>query len=295
MAVLAIDGLKVADLPGSWRELTCGQLKQLSLLLASGLDADTLRLVLLLRWGGLDVVNEPSEEINGTCHWLRGKRIGRRLVALEDLNYVLEQFDFLFGDDVGEVRVIESRLIKNHFGWFRGRFGIKLHGPDGGLFNITWMEFIRMEMAYARMKTHEDAIYELIGIMYRRRDWTKWRWRDNFDGDYRVKYNDHHLKSYERRARGLPSWAVVYCRLFYEGCRAFIISEHPGAFGGGGGGGGKKGESKPNQFKEFMKLTNALAGNDPTKGGLVRQTYLWDILPEMERMAEVGKKLEGKK
>ncbi len=285
MKKVEINGKYITHLPTKWTELTRKQLKSLCRLTLTAADHTTLKVMLVLSFANLAISKRNMIIIdNEMHHWFYSRKTGNVLLPNAVMQIVSNTLNFLFTVRKKK-HYLESQLYLQRFPYFVNRFFRKLHGPDSALFNITWLEFMKLETTYSQMGEDPEAINRLAGILYR----TGNRTRNSKTGDKRIEYNDFDLPKYTRRAKRLRAWQLLYIRLFYEGCRAYIIQRHPHAFGDGG----TPSEPKP-LIQAFNELTNALTSNDPTKAETIRKTRLWDILPAMEQNAKTAKELKEK-
>jgi hypothetical protein len=292
MKNLKINGVDLGPLPEKWEEFTPKQVKYLCRLSLSAMTPSALKVQLFLLITGMSMVRRASLLDDDTeFFWMRSPKIGTKLISSRDIAFVIKTFDFLFKVDNDKV-FIESGLVNNAFPVLRNRWGKRLYGPDGALFNITWEEFVRAETLYSRLGKESDAetVNQLLAVLYRKRTKDANPNHPDFKGDLRIPFNDHNLKQYARNTAWLAPWQKIYIRLFYDGCRAFIIKNNKYAFGGSG-----EGDELPqNPMKKFMMLSNALTGNDPTKTENLRKSLLWDVLPAMDQLAKDARALREK-
>jgi len=286
MKRLEINGKHLGNIPENWREMTPIQIKKLCKLLSTNPDEKTLRIMLLMVFSNLFFSKRNFTTIdNEINHWYYSRKTGNFLLPNYVVEWAVKSFDWLFKNHDG-LFYIESKMHVNNLPILFTRFCRKLHGPESALFNITWLEFERLEVNYDRLKTDEKAMDNLIGILYRP---MKPKPKRKPGVDPRVDYNDHDLAKYARTAKWLRPWQKIYIKLFYEGCRAFIIEKHPNAFGKDG----STTEPGTSLTQQFASLTNALANNNPLNAAPMRQTRLWDILPAMEATAKTAKELKA--
>lgn len=296
MKQLKINNKNIAQIPGSWKELTPVQVEAVCKLSLLSLNELYMKVQLFLIITGLQLVRQPPVEIGRGSDKrylfkMQSKKTGTILVDSVDINYVVSQFDFLF-TRVQNQTVIESKMVQNHFPYLRNTWGRKLYGPASALFNITLDEFIRAETLYSQFgaKSDPDLVNRFCATLYRPLDKSVNMKSPDYRGDVRQVFNDHLVERNARYTRYFRKWQKIYIRMFYEGCRAFIIHKNPNAFSGDG-----DASAEPKTvFEGFVSLVTALCDNDATRASKLRKTLLWDVLPQLEALSLQMKELQKK-
>jgi hypothetical protein len=290
MKTVKINTKEICKLPESWKELTAGQVKALCRLFLVCRDPHMLKVKLFEVISGMRLIQRYPRIMNEEpCYWFYSKQTRVVALGLSQIKFLTKNFDWMFKQS-GERSVVESEIYINHFPELRNRFFRRLYGPDSALYNFRWEEFIRAEVAYRNMqkKGGEKEIEKLYAVLYRPAAKGLKKDSPEFKGDMRQPFDDHHLKAMARHTDRLSPWMKVYIRMFYDGCRSFIIRTYPDAFGGGSG-------ESSSTLKSFMQLSAALAGQDPTKSQKLRETLLWDVLPVLDSMGKEAKEFKERK
>jgi len=292
---LAINGKKIADIPSKWDELSPAQIRAVCQLSTSAMSEFDFKVKLFLITTGLTLEQrEPQAIINcgekEDIYFFFSRRTGRVLLSSWQLEFILREYDFLFSHHKN-TSVIESRLVKNPWPVLNPKAAVPLYGPSAALFNITLAEFIRAETLYDQIISSPDGktVDKFNAVLYRPRDEKADTSDPMFSGDIRQKFNDHLVDRNTSFTANLSLWQKIYIRLFYDGCRAFIIHKHPNAFSATGS--DTQGEPKT-VFEGFISLVTALSDNDATRAARLRDTLAWDVFPVLEALAIQEKKLK---
>jgi hypothetical protein len=293
---LKINNKVVAMIPTSWKDLTPDQVQAICKLSLLSLNETYMKVQLFLIITGLELMRHPPIHVgvyqeSQYLYKMRSKRTGVIFVDTVDINFVVSQFNFLFTRIKGHT-VIESKIAENHFPYLRNSWGRKLYGPESALFNITLDEFIRAETLYSQFGSTPDPVLinKFCATLYRPRNKKAKPNSPEFSGDVRQVFNDHLIDSNARHTKHLYLWQKIYIRMFYEGCRAFIIHKHPDAFSSDG----DPGAQPKTVFEGFIYLVAALSDNDATRAARLRKTLLWDILPQLESLSAQMKAIKNK-
>lgn len=179
--------------PGSWDELTKRQ---------------------LLKWSGV-----LRMELN--------KAEALTLAAYMFYNFPYKIMDKLTENEDFELRktmrfLTQNNLTKNVIGYI-SVLGIKFHGPANRLGNLSIAEYRRSELYYdLYLKTKKKQfLYLLAATLFRPSG-------NSSENDIRCKLTE---KGVSKRAKFF-SWslhpnALMAIKLFYEGCRNYIVNSHP--------------------------------------------------------------------
>jgi hypothetical protein len=107
-----------------------------------------------------------------------------------------------------------------------------LVGPSDRLTNIVFIEFIKCEKYFIDYsKTGiEDSLNKLVAILYRPKRTDITEQSENYEGDLRIKYNDHTIERRSKDIAALPFPVRMAVFLFYQGCRESIVAAFPEIF-----------------------------------------------------------------
>ncbi len=293
MKDLTINNINIGKLPSDWKELKPEEVKALCKFLIPGICPDSLKVLMLLFVAKLKLLNAPQVDSpdkipDKTLFALKSKKTGMFYANTADLQALTDCFSFIFNKQDDKI-YLESGIVVNYFPKLRTTFGYNLYGPSSGLFNISFAEFIRLETLYEMMRNSEsdDAENRFCGTLYRRKDPKANPDSPDFKGDIRLPFNDHLARSYTRHGKRLSGWKKIYIRLFYEGCRNFIIKKFEQAFHSYE----SSHEAGQTTFENFNKLVTGLSNGDLTKANLIRKAPLYDAFSQLEALAIQNKKM----
>jgi len=282
MAKITIDDRIIRILPDNWTQL---KKKDVMKLVSLTLTCETAIEVRMNFFFHLTTLNRVMPFEDSFIH-LETKAGESFSITREQLIDMITPLNFLFKEE-GKTIVIASKLRKQLFPFFY-LHKIRYIGPDDGLTNISFGEFIEAEkhyINYAKSKNtkHLDL---LVSTIYRPED----KERKNPD-DLRIPF---HHKSVPVRSTIIHLMDPVLkfsILLFYEGCRLFVMDTFKNVFSGDSSG-------KPDKFG-MAGVIEALTNNDPTKFDKVEETKLFNALisleKQMERADEMKRKMEEKK
>jgi hypothetical protein len=235
MQKLNINDTFISNIPNRWSDLTPEQMKAICKLSFTSSSPDYLKLKLFLIISRMFFTRKHPVAIDqdDVAFEMSSVRTGRIMVKASDIAFVAQSLNFLFTESGGRV-YIESQFTRQFFPMLRNRWLKKLYGPDSALFNFTYEEFIRAEVLYSQLNNGDkDVLHRFLAVIYRPADADAKPSHPDYQGDIRIPFNDHLLTRYARHTARLTNWQKVYILLYYDGCRAFIISRFPDAFAGG--------------------------------------------------------------
>lgn len=262
MRKLTIQNTEV-QIPSSWNELTPEQVLHICALYNKGGDVATIKVLIFFHLSGLKVTGKDSDirpavyqvELNGEKHMLKVEDI--TFAANQSTDFILKRINGIGGKPA--TYTISSTLTKNPLAECAG-----LIGPSDALGNITWGEFCSAQTHYSNYAATQNVIYlhKLIAVLWRSRVVGLSVVSDNYNGDLRQPFNDFKvdLNAVEIKKRWKPS-QITAAKLFYEGCLAYIVREYKELFQGNNA----PSKTKPDAFKNMLRLTLAAAGNEETK------------------------------
>lgn len=246
------------EVPGSWDEMTTGQLEFLIRLTLSPLSIYEIQLKFFLYC----ISGRVKHSFGAGLH---GVKTGQsyHLLYSSELAAVLEVFDYLFKEQDGQ-KYISPKLTVNHYP--RIRSGIKsLVGPEDMLQNISYNQFVFLQTHQAQISDEDPGtVDEFVNVLYKTRS-----------GKQNVKNI--------RRVRKEIKTAVLW---MYLGTLSFLEEKFPHVFSGGG-------SETGNVFDSQQRIIDMMAGGDVTKKDRVRESLLFDAMYSMEmaaiRMEEMEK------
>ncbi len=279
MAKLTIDNRIIRVLPNSWEQI---KKKDLLKLVELSLTNDTSIEVKMNFFLYLTKLHRISPFEDSRFIKLETHKKEQFSVTHSQLIDMIMPLNFLFKEE-GKTVMINSRLRKQLIPFFY-LHQIQYCGPDDGLTNISFAEWIECEkhyINYAKSKNMAE-LNSLIAAIYRPMADLKSRSED----DIRIPF---HEKSIFPRAiilNHLDAPTKYAILLFYEGSRYFIIQSFPHVYS-------DTVEKEENKFG-MANVIEALTNDDPTKFDLVEQTGLFKILLSLENRMKRADKLKSK-
>lgn len=152
------------------------------------------------------------------------------------------------------------------------------YGPDDKLSNVTAYEFFNAcEPLYWKYKNNgdESALTSLCAVLYRPKRW------GTVVNDIRKPFTDAGTRKRSKWFSYLPLNTRRAILFNYEGCRNFIVKNHPKAFKASAGGTNKRGD-----------VTLSLAGGPLGDLNSTRNTNLYDFLLHLVRLVEQEEELK---
>lgn len=210
-------------------------------------------------------------------YYIKHSRKRIYLLSLEQIHTIIAGVEWLFYNidtPNGKQVSINPRLVFNPARNIKIRFA-KLRGPEDGLGNISFYEFMHAEtFLYRYNKTNDNQWLAMFIATL----WRPMRKGTVLPFDY-VK-----LERWAKRTVKVKPHVALAMVWYYEGCKYFLSTQFPDVFTGGGVG-------KPTDpFKGYMDLTATLAGADPTKMEAVRHANLYDTLGALQQMIKQSEK-----
>lgn len=161
------------------------------------------------------------------------------------------------------------------------------YGPAGEFVNLRMAEFHSCEMRYRMFLDNvPGALNQLIAVLYRPAK-DGYNFTLDPDGDAREKYNGHTVKY---RARIIAKWPEAVKQgilLFYDGCRAKLIKDHPTVFTAGE-------DSTPEDQFQGMFLMMRVIAESGTYGDFDRVEDLYVLTALSEARQKIKEQEEMK-
>jgi hypothetical protein len=282
-------------LPSKWNELTHEQFISVCSITEKFDNINELRLVLLLKITGIYVFHSKSTVLNGEkCFkiMVQKKQIG--WISTTDLAYASTVFDFLFRkiklSDGNFQYAIESQLTTNLLPEIQVKKQT-LYGPDDGLTNLIFSEFINAETYLSRFRKTNDEkwLNKFIAVLYRTGKIQKEIKDVQFNGDHRKPFNEALNDDISKLTSKISVAEKKGILFFYDGCKAFIAGKYPHVFEKSDGNG-----PGTDPFQGFIDLVGTIAENKPAEKPKIRQQLLFDILDSLEKMRIQAIEMEEK-
>ena len=148
----------------------------------------------------------------------------------------------------------------------------KFIGPDDGLYDITFEQFIYMQTYRDAMRQDPQEISHLLACL--------WHRGKTFD--------INRLDKDAALLRHLPDTQKIVMYWFITGCLINLGDQFPRVFSG------KEGSIRNNVFDSQLRLLDTLANSDMTKKDAVRKGNLMDALYSMDESVRKHDELEEK-
>lgn len=248
--------------PGTWDEMTAEQLCFLANILNSKSTAQEAKVKMLLFC--LSARIRRYQKANGTGYAVSLPK-DRIWITAEQLAALSTIFDFLFQETEKGIE-LDIRLTRNPFPVYKGK-DIELYGPEDGLTNISYGQFIMLQTWQQRMRQDFfEALDNFLSII----------WKDG---------------SFSIREDGDPAWfrnvePIVKTVMFwyYLGSMNFIQAKFSRVFSSGGN------EAPWDIFDTQQRIVDEMASGDVTKKEQVKQSLLYDALYTLEVAIEKEEK-----
>lgn len=259
-------GEKDYSVPGNWNELTAEQLCFLAVILNRKCTVQEVKLKMLLFCMGGRIRRYQRAMGSGYAVSLPE---GNAYLTPEQLTALSCVFDFLF-HETDKGRDLDIQLTRNPFPLYITK-SMPLAGPDDGLTNISYGQFIMLQSWQQQMKDDfETALDNFLSVI----------WKDSLfttsDDGSATWFRD-----VEPEVKTVMFW-------YYLGSMQFIQEKFPRVFTGSEGDGG-------DVFDMQQRIVDEMASGDVTKKELVKQCLLYDALYTLEMAIERDEKAKQKK
>lgn len=255
-------------LPGDWNDLSVEQLFFLISLTKKNIPIQELKVKMLLFCLGAYVAPERKNRNTDAQIICIGKK--KYPVTFEQMTFLSDLFNFLLSntDEKGNCS-IEPKLTRNPFP--KTQCGcITVVGPDDGLTNITYEQFIQLQTLQSLIgKTPNLTINDFIAIIYKRNTFST-----AIEGEPLL------IKKMSDTVKTVIFW-------YYLGCLKFISEKFPRVFSG------SSGSISGSVFENQQKIIDSLADGDVTKKPEVRASLLYDALFTLELAVEKQENLKS--
>jgi len=266
---------RLFEFPSGWDELTSEDILFFSHKMVIREPVSTIKPALTLKILNLKVLRKDSET-DGELEYFYVKDSQGKVfrISVYALQLVSEKLDFMFAEKTlkegNKQWYVHSRLTKNPVPELRVGKTV-FYGPKQALSDISFHRFILSEHYYSLLVKSGDPVYldKILGVLYIEDG-------ESFSED-KWLLNHAHFKSVSQ----VEKYAI---RLYYEGSRNFLSEKFPYVFGG-------KKSSRNSVVDGFMKIVNALSGNDVTKHDQIRASPLYEVLYCLNDLIEKNEKL----
>lgn len=246
------------EVPGEWNEFGADQLVFLCLITGKECTIEEIKLKVFLFCMEARIANYRAA--GGERYKIR---VGKKTYYLntEQVMALAGVYDFLFTEGRDGKAVLEVKLTRNPFPEIGGG-KIQLYGPDDGLTNISYGQFIMLQTYQQRLAEDWGCIDSFLAVIYKPREFSA-----DAEGDYKL------LEVVSKEVKTVLYW-------YYVGCVDFIVGKFPKVFSGDGDNGYR------DVFDNQMRIVDAMADGDVTKKEMVKRCLLYDALYTLEIGAE---------
>jgi hypothetical protein len=230
--------IKTLILPGSWEELSTKQYINIAQLVHSNID-------------DIDVASDKLLKI------LLGKNLitfllipaAVRMRCYEHIQWVFEEQN------------CTKQLIPKYKSFY---------GPESEFDNLIFAEFHHAEMAYYnwRIDKDDDALDELVAILYREGKKEPYDKKRNPEGDIRIKFSYGDIAFHKKQVRKWKPKVKLAIVLWYDACREELRKLYPTAFNAGT-------TAADNYYDGLYKVIRNIAADG--KHGIFEQVELMNV------------------
>lgn len=244
--------------PGTWNEMTAEQLCFLADLLETGCTTAEARVKLLLRCLPARIRRHKEADGDGYSVSLPKDTVW---VTADQMAALGGIYDFLFleGDKGVE---LDIRLTRNPFPVYTD-MDISLHGPEDGLTNISYGQFIMLQCWHQCVREDfSKGLDSFLAVIWKR-------------GAFSTAEEDD-----PAWMREVPLAVKTVMFWYYLGCVRFIQEKFPRVFSSGGDNGPE------DIFDLQQRIVDEMASGDVTKKEQVKRSLLYDALYTLEMAIE---------
>ncbi len=268
-------------LQSKWSELTPKQVIDLAKIYLAGNGFIRLKVVYCLYLMGLRLKYSNPVMLDGkSLYYVKYNRKRVYLLSLEQIYSIVSCIEWIFYTEKtadGPKISINPRLIFNPAKQIKVYF-TKLQGPDDGLGNISFMEFIHAETFLFRYNSTADPKWLAMFIAT--------LWRPVKNGKL-TEFDQSKVDRWAKRTAKIKPEVSLALTWYYQGCKFFLSNKFKRVFSGVGG-------KATDPFEGFLNLTSTLAGADVTKMERVRASSLYDTLTALEQMLQAQEEQQKK-
>lgn len=260
------------QLPGSWDELKPKELLYLVKLTQTDIPVENLKVHMLLYCLNGHVDRYRKKYKQNVCFVIQGKKY---LLTPEEVHSLSNLFTFLFEQETdrgGEtVRYyIKPKRFINPYPGVCIRME-KFTGPDDGLYDITFEQFIYMQTYLDAMQQDPQKINHLLACLWHRK----------------ATFDINRLDNDAALLRHLPEAQKIVLYWFINGSIINLSGHFPRIFCGE-----ENSNVKHNVFDSQLRLLDTLANSDMTKKDAVRKGSLMDALYTMDESIRRQEEME---
>lgn len=253
--------------PGNWNEMTAEQLCFLATTLEAGCTAREGKIKLLLHCLSARIRRHKEADGDGYSVSLPKDTVW---VTADQMAALSGIYDFLF-QETDKALELDIRLTRNPFPVYADK-RISLYGPEDGLTNIGYGQFIMLQCWHQQMKgDFGKALDSFLSVIWKR-------------GSFSTQEEDNPVW-----LQGVPPAVKTVMFWYYLGSMRFIQEKFPRVFSSGGDNG------PVDIFDLQQRIVDEMASGDVTKKEQVKRSLLYDALYTLEMAIERDEKAKRNK
>lgn len=262
-------------LPGNWDELSADELQYLAKITQEDMPLETIKVYMLLYCLKAHVAAHRKRYGNRNLIIVQKEHKRKYLFTPENINSLANIFNFLFEkendahDNTTRYYIKPVRFV-NPFPSITIQKEV-FTGPDDGLYDITFEQFIYMQTYLDAMQTDAQKLSPLLACLWHRSK----------------RFDINKLETDAAQLHLLPDTTKMVMYWFITGCIINLGEQFPRIFSGSG-------SVSRNVFDSQLRLLDTLAGSDMTKKDAVRQGKLMDALYSMDESIRRQEEMEEK-
>lgn len=262
-------------LPENWDELSADELQYLARITQQEMPLETVKVYMLLYCLKAHVAPHKKRFGDRSLVITLGGHKRKYLFTPEEINNLGNIFSFLFEKEndahdhtiryyIKPIRFINpfpSLVIQKE----------TFTGPDDGLYDITFEQFIYMQTYLDAMRQDAQKLSPLLACLWHRGE----------------RFDINKLETDTALLHQLPDTTKMVMYWFITGCIINLGEQFPRVFSGSG-------SVSRNVFDSQLRLLDTLAGSDMTKKDAVRQGKFMDALYSMDESIRRQEEMEEK-
>lgn len=262
------DGAIRKEIPANWNELSPDDLFGLFLYLQSCTPIHQVKIKMLVRAVGMQIIQDKKGRSKGVIAGLDGT------IDLEQISQMAECFDFLFTepDEAGNC-VLDMNLTENPV-----KYLFKENDPGAALSGITYGQYQYLCHYLSILESApKDALNGIAGTLFH-------------PESVQTAGSPFDMETWLMQFPKLVRCDLPVCVGYYQtiilwyvtGSMRLLADQFPKVFGGSNGGNDEPGDA----YRAQLKLLDTLTDGDVTKREAVRGANLWDVLHNLEMRIE---------
>jgi hypothetical protein len=235
------------QIPGKWNELSKSQLLKIAQLFSKKLTKETFEVLLISYFTGIKPENMK--------------------IISSSLSEIAALFNFIHNKITLTKNFLPELTVKKKI----------LYGPEDGLLNLTFEQFIiYSENAYREYSKNQspEILDYFISTLYTFKQ---------------SEFNEKHISAIQKLITKIPSWEKTAIFLFYVGSRNYLVDKYKELFSNT-----SQTSDKNTDPLAFLKLIDQLNNEDVTKNEMVKTSKIYEVFFRLNEMVKKSDKLRSK-